>query len=104
MQLTPQVLKSAVTKALNELLAPIQEAFNASHEWQVITDQAYPPEEAKKKKTPKDKGSKYPGAAQANVEAQPDGSVEGQDKDQVDLGSGANQRMKDLNLDKVNGN
>ncbi|TDZ16912.1 Tyrosine--tRNA ligase [Colletotrichum sidae] len=64
--LTPQLLKPAVTKALNELLAPIQAAFQASQEWQDITAKAYPPvedEKKKKKKQPKDKGSRYPGGA-----------------------------------------
>lgn len=62
--MTPQLLKPAVTKALNELLAPIQQAFQASEEWKQVTERAYPPVEddkKKKKKQPKDKGSRYPG-------------------------------------------
>jgi len=62
--LTPQLLKPAVTKALNALLAPIQAAYEASKEWQEITLKAYPPEEKKKKeKKVKNKGSRYPGGA-----------------------------------------
>ncbi|KAH9240478.1 hypothetical protein K456DRAFT_1885755 [Colletotrichum gloeosporioides 23] len=64
--LTPQLLKPAVTKALNALLAPIQASFQASQEWQEVTVKAYPPVEddkKKKKKQPKDKGSRYPGGA-----------------------------------------
>ncbi|KAK5656717.1 hypothetical protein OQA88_4264 [Cercophora sp. LCS_1] len=64
--LTPQLLKPAVSKALNKLLAPIQEAYQKSKEWQEITLKAYPPEDKKKKvKKVKDKGSRYPGAAPA---------------------------------------
>ncbi|KAF6819377.1 tyrosyl-trna synthetase [Colletotrichum plurivorum] len=71
--LTPQLLKPAVTQALNDLLAPIQAAFQASQEWQEITTKAYPPVEddkKKKKKQPKDKGSRYPGGAKKDAAAQ----------------------------------
>ncbi|KAH6679938.1 tyrosyl-tRNA synthetase [Plectosphaerella plurivora] len=61
--LTPQLLKPAMTKAINELLAPIQAEFQASKEWQEVTLKAYPPEEKPKKvKKVKDKGSRHPGA------------------------------------------
>ncbi len=64
LQLTPQLLKPAIAKALNSLLAPIQTAYQGSKEWQEVTLKAYPPEEKKKKvKKVKDKGSRYPGAA-----------------------------------------
>jgi tyrosyl-tRNA synthetase len=56
---TPQILKSAVSAALNTLLAPIQEAYHASPEWQDIALKAYPPP-AKKEKKVKQKGSQYP--------------------------------------------
>ncbi|KAK0636421.1 tyrosyl-tRNA synthetase [Bombardia bombarda] len=60
--LTPQLLKPAISKGLNELMAPIQADFQASKEWQEITLKAYPPEEKPKKvKKVKDKGSRYPG-------------------------------------------
>ena len=61
--LTPQLLKAATTKALTELLAPIQEAYQASAEWQDITLKAYPPpeKEVKKVKKVKDKGTGFPG-------------------------------------------
>ncbi|KAK7756715.1 Tyrosine--tRNA ligase cytoplasmic [Diatrype stigma] len=42
--LTPQLLKSALTTALNELLAPIRKEFEESEEWQRVTELAYPPE------------------------------------------------------------
>jgi tyrosyl-tRNA synthetase len=61
MQLTPQLLKPAVAKALNELLAPIQAAFQSSSEWQEIALKAYPPPPKKEKKV-KDKGSRHPGS------------------------------------------
>ncbi|KAH7325145.1 hypothetical protein B0I35DRAFT_349405 [Stachybotrys elegans] len=59
--LTPQLLKPAVAKALNELLKPIQDAYQASQEWQNIALEAYPPPPKKEKKV-KDKGSRHPGA------------------------------------------
>lgn len=62
--MSPQLLKAAVTKSLNELLAPIQEEFQASKEWQAIALKAYPPPPKKEKKV-KDKGSRHPGAAKA---------------------------------------
>lgn len=62
--LSPQILKAAVTKSLNELLAPIQAEFQSSKEWQEIAIKAYPPP-AKKEKKVKDKGSRHPGNAKA---------------------------------------
>lgn len=58
--LTPQLLKPAVAKALNELLEPVRKAYEESPEWQEIALKAYPPP-AKKQKKVKDKGSRYPG-------------------------------------------
>lgn len=61
--LSPQLLKPAVTKALLELMAPIQAEFRASKEWQEVTEKAYPPPEVKKKeKKVKNKGTRHPGA------------------------------------------
>ncbi|KAH8430183.1 Tyrosine--tRNA ligase cytoplasmic [Aspergillus melleus] len=48
--LTPQLLKPAVAKGLNALLAPIREAYLASKEWQEIALQAYPPSTKKEKR------------------------------------------------------
>ena len=63
-------MKPAVTKALNELLAPIQAAYKASKEWQDIALKAYPaPAPPKKEKKVKDKGSRYPGGARPNPAA-----------------------------------
>ena len=45
--------------ALNQLLAPIQEAYQASTEWQDVTLKAYPPPEKKVKKV-KNKGTQHP--------------------------------------------
>jgi len=39
---TAAVLKDAVSDALNKLLQPIREAFDASQEWQEIAKLAYP--------------------------------------------------------------
>jgi len=50
-----------VATALNKLLAPIQEAYQASTEWQEVTLKAYPPAEKMGKKV-KNKGTRYPGS------------------------------------------
>ncbi|KAK0727783.1 hypothetical protein B0T26DRAFT_748085 [Lasiosphaeria miniovina] len=73
--LTPQLLKPAISTALNAILAPIQAAYQASSEWQEITTKAYPAEDKKKKqKKVKGKGSRYPGAGK---EGGPDGKTDG---------------------------
>jgi tyrosyl-tRNA synthetase len=81
------MLKPAVTEALIQLLAPVQEAFQADSKWKDIERQAYPPPpaEKKKEKKKKDKGTGHPGAKK--VEAKPDGHVEGADKATVDIGA-----------------
>ncbi|KAH6617327.1 hypothetical protein F5144DRAFT_633580 [Chaetomium tenue] len=61
--LTPQLLKPAIAKELSALLAPIQEAFQASKEWQEIAEKAYPPPPKKEKKV-KNKGTRYPGGSE----------------------------------------
>ncbi|KAK3359606.1 tyrosyl-tRNA synthetase [Lasiosphaeria hispida] len=77
--LTPQLLKPAVSKALNTLLAPIQAAYQANKEWRAIALKAYPEEDKKKKvKKVKDKGSRYPGgAAKDGAPAPEDGEAAG---------------------------
>lgn len=60
-----------MAKALIELMAPIQEAYQASKEWQEIALKAYPPPPKKEKKV-KDKGSRHPGAgAKLEVRGKP---------------------------------
>lgn len=95
-KLTPQLIKAGMANALVDLLAPIQADFQASPEWQEIEKKAYPPapEAVKKKKQPKDKGSRHPGAAK--VQTQPDGSVEGSDKQKAEVSTGAEQAMQNL--------
>lgn len=98
--LTPQLLKSGVTDGISKLLAPIQAAFAASEEWRKIEQLAYPPvveEKKKKEKKVKNKGTFYP---KKNVEAQPDGSVEGKDAQQVSVGKSAEEALKQLDLAK----
>lgn len=98
-KLTPQLLKAGVSNALVELLAPIQAEFQASPEWQEIEKKAYPPKEApKKEKKKKDKGSRHPG--KGNVEVQPDGHVEGEDKQKVDVSTGAEKAMENLGVEE----
>ncbi|KIW15811.1 tyrosine-tRNA ligase [Exophiala spinifera] len=97
-KLTPQLLKAGATAALNELLAPIQADYQASPEWQEIEQKAYPPAEpAKKKKQPKNKGTRYPGAG--NVQANPDGTVTGEGKEQVEVGKTAEDAMSKLEIE-----
>ncbi|KAJ9659031.1 Tyrosine--tRNA ligase cytoplasmic [Coniosporium apollinis] len=98
--LIPQDLKAAVTDALIVLLESVQKDFQASPEWQEVEKKAYPPAEPeKKKKQKKDKGSKYPGAAK-QVEAQPDGSVEGESQAEVSLDKDAQAALEKLELEK----
>ncbi|EXJ89183.1 tyrosyl-tRNA synthetase [Capronia epimyces CBS 606.96] len=99
-KLTPQLLKAAATAALTDLLAPIQAEFQASPEWQEIEKQAYPPAEpVKKKKQPKQRGSRHPGAGP--VKTNPDGSVEGKGKEEVEVGKNAEEAISKL---EINGN
>ncbi|KAL2355110.1 tyrosyl-tRNA synthetase [Cryomyces antarcticus] len=96
--LTPQLLKSGVTAALLALLEPVQAAFQASQEWQDIEKKAYPPPPEKKKEKKKDLGKFHPDAKK--VEAQPDGSVQGNRQQQVSVSTGAEEAMKQLVLEK----
>ena len=93
-------MKSGVTAALLELLAPIQAEFQASSEWQEMTLKAYPPPVVhKKEKKVKDKGTRRPGAADPkSVVAKPVGHVEGKDQDQVKLSSGAEAAIENLDI------
>jgi tyrosyl-tRNA synthetase len=71
--LTPQLLKPAVAKGINEILAPIQEEFKASKEWQETAEKGYPPPPKKEKKV-KNKGTGYPGLKkEAPKDAQKEG-------------------------------
>ncbi|OAA47098.1 tyrosyl-tRNA synthetase [Metarhizium rileyi] len=74
--LTPQILKPAVAKALNELLAPMQAAYQASKDWQDIALKAYPPP-AKKEKKVKNKGSRHPGQAAVHAADSVNGAADG---------------------------
>jgi tyrosyl-tRNA synthetase len=91
--LQPQALKPAVTDALLEILAPIKKVFDETKEWQEIEARAYPPPPAPEKKAKKVKnlGSRFPGgkggaAAPAEVEAKPDGHLEGKDAEALAVG------------------
>jgi tyrosyl-tRNA synthetase len=55
------MLKPAVAEALIQLVAPIQEEYQTSKEWQDIALKAYPPVVAEKKeKKIKDRGTLFP--------------------------------------------
>lgn len=93
------MLKAGTTTALLALLEQIQADYQGSKEWQEIQQKAYPSSEVKKKeKKVKDKGSKYPGPAAKTVEAQLDGHVEGINKDKVNLSSGAEAAMENIDI------
>ena len=89
-----------MTASLLSILKPIQAEYQASSEWQDITNKAYPSPEVKKKEKKKDRGSRHPGAAdpKSSVQAKPDGHVEGnmKDQDQVNLASGAEAAIAQL--------
>lgn len=71
--LTPQLLKQAVTKSLNELLAPIQMAFNLSPETQELLKEAYPVEGKEKptKDKKKEKGGKGKNKGDKKLDSKP---------------------------------
>lgn len=113
------MLKPAVNLALRRLLDPIQNEFNSSSEWQEvctslsiplplksnanhetqqIEKKAYPADapKEKKQKTKKDKGSKYPGAAKAEEQAE-----QGKEPSQAtasDVGKSASEAMDKLSV------
>lgn len=71
-QLAPPDLKTGVADAINELLAPLREEYANNKEYQEANEKGYPvavPEKTKKAKKPKNKGSRYPGGANANANA-----------------------------------
>jgi tyrosyl-tRNA synthetase len=108
---TPQLLKSALTVHLNELLEPIRAEFDASPEWQAVNEKAYPQEKkAEKPKKIKKQGDPAKAAAafaaaqarkaqQSGAVAQPDGHVEGKDAEKVTLGSSTEDTLKKLHID-----
>ena len=116
-KVSPESLKAAVTTALISLLGPIQAEHAASREWQDVETQAYP-SPLKKEKKPKDKGSRHPGvgssgiatvgsevkgippSAGVEVEALPDGSVQGPRQEQVSVGTSVQDAMSGLDIKK----
>lgn len=67
--LTPQLLKQAVAKGINELLTPIREKYENDKVWQETAAKGYPVEAPKKKeKKVKNKGTGYPGGAKKKAE------------------------------------
>lgn len=100
--LQPQTLKPAVTAALLEILAPIQETFENSKEWKEVEQKAYPPPPAPEKKAKKVKnlGSRFPGAKPANgdVAAKPDGSLEGPGAQEASVGKTTEDAMNALSV------
>lgn len=78
--LTPQLLKSTLTKYLNDLLAPIRTDFEASTEWQDIQGKAYPVVEKVKfmKGKKGTKGGERPNAKKGGIETKADGHLEGE--------------------------
>ncbi|KAH0542927.1 hypothetical protein FGG08_002696 [Glutinoglossum americanum] len=99
-KLTPQLLKSGVTSALLNLLAPIQEDFQSSEAWQEVEKKAYPPPPApeKKKKKQKGLGTKYPGAMRSNTEAKLGGPMEGKGREEIAPGKDVEAAMETLHV------
>ncbi|KAL2219986.1 tyrosyl-tRNA synthetase [Thermoascus aurantiacus ATCC 26904] len=97
--LTPQLLKPAITSALQRLLEPIQKEFAANQEWQEIEKKAYPAEvpKEKKQKKPKDKGTRY----QEIKKAAEQKAEEGKTVDETttaDVGKDASEAMEKLHV------
>ncbi|CCE65842.1 hypothetical protein TPHA_0N00610 [Tetrapisispora phaffii CBS 4417] len=68
-KLSPPDLKIGVADAINGLLEPIRKEYEQNKEYQEAELKGYPTpvvEKTKKAKKPKNKGSKYPGAAKAD--------------------------------------
>ncbi|KAK5115690.1 hypothetical protein LTR62_000779 [Meristemomyces frigidus] len=90
--LSPQSLKPAVTEALLAILEPIRKAFETDEDWQAVEQRAYPPPPPpeKKKKKEKNLGSRFPGSGpgkgEGEVEAKPDGHLEGKEAHGVSVG------------------
>jgi tyrosyl-tRNA synthetase len=86
---------------LLDLLAPIQEEFQTSRDWQEIEKKAYPPPPApeKKKKKQKGLGTKYPGGGKSSAEAKPGGPAESIGKEEVALGKKVEAAMEALQVD-----
>ncbi|KAL6943185.1 Tyrosine--tRNA ligase cytoplasmic [Hanseniaspora osmophila] len=77
--LSPPDLKTGVTDAINELLAPIIEEYKKNPEFQEANTKGYPTvvaEKSKKVKKPKNKGSRYPGGVAPAAAAEQDGIAE----------------------------
>jgi len=95
--LTPQLLKPALTLALNTLLAPIRAEFDSSPSWQEIEKQAYPievaapiPKRQKKLGDPAKRAAAEAakkGRGASGVTTNPDGSVEGAKAEEVSIGA-----------------
>ncbi|KAJ4035090.1 Tyrosine--tRNA ligase cytoplasmic [Fusarium oxysporum] len=62
--LTPQMIKSALIKALNDLLDPIRKDFDSGEDWKRVADLAYPaevkPEKTKKEKKDGNRSQRLP--------------------------------------------
>ena len=100
--LQPQALKPAATDALLEILAPIRKAYEESKEWQAVDQKAYPPPPAQeKKKKVKNLGTRFPGSkavANGDMEAKPDGHVEGPGAQEASVGKSTEEAMEKLSV------
>ncbi|CCH62494.1 hypothetical protein TBLA_0H02080 [Henningerozyma blattae CBS 6284] len=69
-KLSPPDLKIGVSDAINELLKPLREEYKTNEEYREAQLKGYPAAEvkAKKVKKPKNKGTKYPGSNNKEVE------------------------------------
>ena len=77
----------------------MQQEFKSSPKWQAIEAKAYPrPEVKKKEKKPKNLGTKFPGGK--NIKAQPDGHIEGEGKEKLNLAQGADDALQSLSIEE----
>lgn len=99
-------MKSALTAALNDLLAPIRAEFDASPDWQAVEKEAYPPPvvapKVKKEKKTGDPAlvaaARAAAAARKAAAAQPDGSVKGPDAQEVTVGRSTEETLEKLSV------
>lgn len=94
--LTPQILKPAVSKALNELMGPIREEFGKSAEWQELAERAYPPEvKIVKEKKKKGRGTMFPGGKEKGGKGDQE-AKEGEDAGKAPADGAVTSQTEDL--------
>ncbi len=78
-------MKAALTKGLNELLAPIQAEYQASKEWQAVTELAYPVEDKKAQKKKKEVKAIDPARREAAMAARAAGMAKAKEETEKNM-------------------